>query len=118
MPAARGLAGDIAELVGRPTSEGWVLTRYLQDAGIFAKGRGGRGGAGSPRAESWHAVLLMLALASEATPSAAVGLVCELATLPFCRQEALYLTPGGGWEPKEVPGFELPHPTFVEYLSV
>jgi hypothetical protein len=83
MPAARGLAGEIAELVGRPASEGWVFTRYLQDAGIFAKGRGGRGGAGSPRAEPWQAVTPLLSLVLGSAPKAAIADTAHLYNLPF-----------------------------------
>jgi hypothetical protein len=76
MVAARGLAAEIAKLLGRPENEGWVFVRCFEDAGIFSAGTGGRG---SP----WHGVFLFLAMASGAGPREAVRDAWRFGTLPF-----------------------------------
>jgi hypothetical protein len=91
MPAARGLAGDIAEVLGRSGSEGWVFTRYLQDAGVFKKGRGGRGGSGSPRATIEHAEILTLAIALGIPAKQAIAEALALRTLPIENSTRLFI---------------------------
>jgi hypothetical protein len=83
MPSARNIAGNIAKLLGRPESEGWVFTRLFQDRGVFLKGHGGRGGAGTYAADSREAVLLLLAMALSTGPTAAVKDAAALYMLPF-----------------------------------
>jgi hypothetical protein len=83
VPSARAIAADIAALLGRPENEGWLFTQAFQDEAVFQKGRGGRGGAGAPRAESYEAAMLVLAMATNLAPSAAVRQTIACAKIPF-----------------------------------
>lgn len=93
--AARGLAGKIANLLGRPENEGWVFTRCFQDARIFGVGAGGRGGCTSPRADTWQSVLLLLAMAAGAGPREAVRDAVLFGSLPFLEIRRYDIRPDG-----------------------
>jgi hypothetical protein len=83
MPAARGLSGEIARLLGRPENEGWVFVTRCHELGIIKPGRGGRKGAGAPMADAQEAMLLFLAMASGFQARQAVIEAATFATLPF-----------------------------------
>jgi hypothetical protein len=83
MAAARGLAREIAKLLGRPENEGWIFTRRFQEAGLFPIGRGGVGGSGAPRASTHEGVLLALAMASNLPAKQAVEFAAQVSALPL-----------------------------------
>jgi hypothetical protein len=96
MPAVRSLASQIAHLLGGPASDGWAFSQMLIRAGICERGKGGRGGAGAPAAQTRHAVLLLLTMASDAPPRSAMSRAIEIAACPFAQQELLTFFPGAG----------------------
>src|SRR4051794_17952222 len=99
MPSARSIAGNIAKLLGRPESEGWVFTRLFQDRGLFLKGHGGRGGTGAFPAHTPDAVLLLLAMATASGAAAAVKDVGTLYTLQLNEGRHYRLAPmGEDWD--------------------
>jgi hypothetical protein len=83
LASIRTLAAGIAELLGRPSNEGWIFTRRFQEAGLFPIGRGGVGGSGAPRAGTSESVLLALAVASNLPAKQAVEFAAQVAALPL-----------------------------------
>jgi hypothetical protein len=83
LASIRTLAAGIAELLGRPSNEGWIFTHRFQEAGLFPTGRGGVGGSGAPRAGTNEAALLALAMASNLPAKQAVEFAAQVAALPL-----------------------------------